>query len=188
MNQEDVTLNHVLKTVLLILVLGTVFGLVHCEMVIEPLSASLKPVARISSYITCIISTSSNILLLLVIFFTDWIVINILNFRIDKIRFLKATNASLKIFAGNEISKFILIWIFLYPVFKDTGPISDIHKIQHLVAVSGITILSSLSDLSFIVIAVVVFFLTIKENDLPTGQSLCSASILIILFGATMLI
>lgn len=188
MNQEDATLNPVLKTALLIFVLGTVFGLVHCEIIIEPLSAGVKPVARISSYITCIISTVTNVLLLLVIYYADWISVNILNFQIDKDRFLNAANDSLKLFAGNEISKFILVWIFLYPVFRNAGPVSDIHKIQHLVNLSGITPLCGLSDLSFITAAVIVFFLSVRKNDVPVMHSLYSASILMMLLGVLTII
>ncbi|MEY2922371.1 MAG: hypothetical protein RL108_993 [Bacteroidota bacterium] len=178
-------INTFVKTLFGYALIILLFGLVKIELIIEIIPLSMKGVARITSYLSILISILSNLVLIGIDCTLIWYCLQLHKIYIDLSEWFQCIRPLVVSLIGSELVKFLAVFLFL----KDDVKNSSFDILNSFENTSFYKI-SQLSDLIFFLLGLIIFYMETKKlrldsmriNILSTIYLFISISLIYIIF------
>jgi hypothetical protein len=151
--------NTFVKTLICYAIIILLFGLVKIEVIMEIIPQSMKGVARITSYISILISILSNLVLIGIDCILIWYCLQLHNIFIELGEWFQYFRLLVFSLIGSELVKFLAIFLFL----KDDVKNRSFDLLNSIENTSFYTI-CQLSDLIFIILGMILFCMETKKR------------------------
>ena len=172
-------LRSVVKLLLLFVLCATLVNGIKTEMLLQITPEEQRSIARITAYISLILSSCAAFIIVGAILSTPWFALKSVKSNISLFSYLSGAQAVIKILISAEIAKLVLLFLFLKNDVKNIDLTMDFEsQVKALTwyrvnQISEITLLSS---------ACLAMALVLKRNNVKLDEVAIATIILLILF------
>lgn len=169
---KEVELSKTVKILILYILILLVFGIIRSEMVISILNESVVSIARLSSYLTLIITCLVSFVIICLIFTLPWYIIKWQNIDIQKETYLNSMNFAIITLIINELIKAVCLAIF----FKEDVSYLSADFTTEQLNNGSFFIISRYLDLLFTGISIIIFGTYLKLEKASSNKNILITS------------